>query len=690
VIATFAMYYRDPRTPSRADQEIIEQITHLAGVAIERKLTEEALRRNETYLAEAQKLTQTGSWARNPTTGKFLYCSEELLRIFEWDTQLGLPTDAMFRLRIHPDDLDSVLQKIQKASQQKTDYGNEFRIVLPDGTVKYIKALGHFVLSESGEVLEWFGTVMDVTESKRAEEALRRSEAFLAEGQRISHTGSWGWNPTTGEMTSSKERFLIFGLDPEKTKPSFEVFWERIHPEDKPRFKRVFDAAIREKSDFNIGCRIVTLDWAIKHIHTVGHAITDDSGELVEFIGSTADITERKRAEDRAQSHNEAVRLALNAFVEELDLNRFLGHVIIGLTKQFQATTSELWLSEDSSSTAKLLMTYEQGKLVWADEREPTGLPPRDTRFTRERPDIGRLPRIIELPAHKSLLRPAHLESLKHQDIKTVLLVPLVMGDQNLGFVELRFAVATRLTSDDVNLAQALVHHATLALQLSRLAHRTEQMAVTEERNRMAREIHDTLAQAFAGIVLHAEALGTSLKRSKTRSRKSLMNIQKLARSGLEEARRSVQALRPKALEGSTLTQALAQEAKRLSADGKLSCEFKQKGEALKFSVEIQNELFRIAQEAMTNVCKHAHAKAVWITLEFKDNQAMLTVQDDGIGFAATHSPKPKGGYGLSSMRERALRIGGQIEIKSPTSGGTAIRVQVPLTEKEKPTNQTI
>jgi len=426
-------------------------------------------------------------------------------------------------------------------------------------------------------------------------------------------------------------------------------------------------------------------DWVIKHVHTVAHAITNESGELIEFIGSTMDITERKRAEERAQSQNNEVKLALNAFVEELDLNRFLGHVINGLVKQFQATASELWLSEDYSSTAKLFMTCEQGKVVRIDDREPTGLPPRATHITRERPDIGRTPRIIELPAHKSMLRPAHLESLKHQGVKTLLLVPLVLGEHNLGFVELRFAVATRLTSDDLNLAQALVHHATLALQLSRLAHRTEQMAVTEERNRMAREIHDTLAQAFAGIVLHSEALGTSLEGSKARSRKSLLNIQKLARSGLEEARRSVQALRPKALDDRSLTQALEEEAKRFSEDAKLSCEFKQHGKALNIPVEMQNELFRVAQEAMTNLRKHARATSAWINLEFKGRRVILTIRDNGVGLAATNSSKRKQGYGMATMRERALRIGGKLEIESPASGGTTIRVEVPLAKKLKP-----
>jgi len=209
------------------------------------------------------------------------------------------------------------------------------------------------------------------------------------------------------------------------------------------------------------------------------------------------------------------------------------------------------------------------------------------------------------------------------------------------------------------------------------------EMAVTAERNRLAREIHDTLVQSFAGIVLHTEALGSSLGANNLRIRRTLSQIQQLARSGLDEARRSVQALRPKMLEGRTLAEALEAAAEHLCETG-LFCSLIQRGMVFKLPADVQNEMFRIAQEAMTNVSKHAQAKSVWITLEFKDNQAILTVRDDGIGFAATDSPKPKGGYGLFTMRERARRVGGQIEITNPTGGGTAIRVLVPLAEKEK------
>jgi signal transduction histidine kinase len=210
------------------------------------------------------------------------------------------------------------------------------------------------------------------------------------------------------------------------------------------------------------------------------------------------------------------------------------------------------------------------------------------------------------------------------------------------------------------------------------------QMAVTEERSRLAREIHDTLAQSFAGILLHTEALSTSLPLGRRRSMRALSSIQRLAQSGLDEARRSVQALRPKALERSTLPEALEQAAKCISAEGNLTCHFKQTGRPVELSSETQVELFRIAQEAMTNVRKHAHARSAWMTMQFKTNQMILTIRDDGVGMAASTSSGRPPGYGLATMRERAQRIGGQFHIESPAEGGTAVHVVVSLKGAQK------
>src|SRR5437773_10644986 len=137
-----------------------------------------------------------------------------------------------------------------------------------------------------------------LTERRRAEEELRRSEAYLAEGQRISHTGSWGWNVATGELFWSQEHFRIFGFDPETAKPSYPMFLERIHPEDRPFVEQTVDRAVRERSDLEMDYRIVLTDGSTKYLQTLGHPVIRESGDLVEFIGTVMDVTERKQAEE--------------------------------------------------------------------------------------------------------------------------------------------------------------------------------------------------------------------------------------------------------------------------------------------------------------------------------------------------------------------------------------------------------
>jgi PAS domain S-box-containing protein len=137
-----------------------------------------------------------------------------------------------------------------------------------------------------------------LTERRRAEVELRRSEAYLAEGQRISHTGSWGWNVATGEIFWSQEHFRIFGFDPETVRPSYPLFLERIHPKDRPSVEQTVDRALRERSDLEMDYRIVLTDGSTKYLQSLGHPVVRESGDLVEFVGTVMDVTERKRAEE--------------------------------------------------------------------------------------------------------------------------------------------------------------------------------------------------------------------------------------------------------------------------------------------------------------------------------------------------------------------------------------------------------
>ena len=147
-------------------------------------------------------------------------------------------------------------------------------------------------LSRTNEELQ-----TEIIERKSAEDKLRRSEAFLTEGQRISHTGSWSWNVSSGKVTWSQEHFRIFGYDPGKTQPSYKLFLETVHPEDRSTVEQNLDRAVREKSGFDMEFRIALADGSIKHVQGVGRAVLGESGDVDRYTGTTVDISERKRGE---------------------------------------------------------------------------------------------------------------------------------------------------------------------------------------------------------------------------------------------------------------------------------------------------------------------------------------------------------------------------------------------------------
>ena len=263
----------------------------------QRKRAEQALRRSETYLAEGQRLAKTGSWAIDPKNEKCIYWSEEMRQIFGLDSQGSLPGREEFLRLVHPEDRHRFNEEVDKALRAKADLEHDYRIVLADGTVKHIHGIGHLVLDETGNIIECVGTDMDVTERKRAEEQLRRSEADLLEAQRISQTGSWKHDLLSGTVIVSPEVFRIFGVNPDEDTSNTEFWLSRNHPDDQKRIRELFERAEIEKTDYEATYRIVLPDGRIKHLQAMGHPILNESGDLVEYIGTVMDITELKKAE---------------------------------------------------------------------------------------------------------------------------------------------------------------------------------------------------------------------------------------------------------------------------------------------------------------------------------------------------------------------------------------------------------
>ena len=278
-----------------------------------RKRAEDALRRSEAYLAEAQRLTHTGSWADDGTI-RPVYWSDETYRIFGLDPQKGLPARDEPISRIHPDDREKFIQAFDRAIYQKVDTEVEYRIVLPDGTLKYARGIGHPVLSSNGELVEIVGTVVDITERKRAEEALGRSEAYLAEAQRLVHTGSWALDVVSDKyIYVSDEDLRIFGFVPEGVLPTREEVFRRILPEDVNKVEASLQKAIREKVDSDCEYRIRLPDGTVRHIHTIRHPVLNEAGDVVQLFGTSVDITERKQAEEAIRQSEAEVRQIVDA-----------------------------------------------------------------------------------------------------------------------------------------------------------------------------------------------------------------------------------------------------------------------------------------------------------------------------------------------------------------------------------------
>ena len=200
------------------------------------------------------------------------------------------------------------------------------------------------------------GFIRDISERKRAEIALRRSEAYLAEAQRLSHTGSWHWNVRTMDVIWSKEFYSIFGLDPETTKPSYDLFLDRIHPEDRSRVAEARRAAAQTKRDYEAEYRLLLPGGVVKHLHSVGHCVISQTGDI-EYIGAIMDITGRKRAEAERERLRET--LADIAHINRLstmgELTASLAHEIKQpmFAAAADAETCLRWLERDQLDVAE-------------------------------------------------------------------------------------------------------------------------------------------------------------------------------------------------------------------------------------------------------------------------------------------------------------------------------------------------
>src|SRR5258708_7516803 len=209
---------------------------------------------------------------------------------------------------VHPDDLSRVSAGFRTSIETGQPYDSEHRYRRFDGSYHWFNVRALPLRDAGGQIIGWYALHTDIDDRRRAEKKLRRSEASLAEAQRLTHCGSWSWDVRTRDGFWSREMFQILGYNPENTTPTLAHFLARVHPEDRPMVEQIVQ---KEMSglDGNLPSdyRILLPDGTMKHLHGIAHPVTNELGEVVEIIGTSMDVTEHRLAQAKLENAFEEI-----------------------------------------------------------------------------------------------------------------------------------------------------------------------------------------------------------------------------------------------------------------------------------------------------------------------------------------------------------------------------------------------
>jgi len=331
----------------------------------EPKRAEEKLRRSEQQLRDVIETIPAMAWSTFPD-GNVDFANKR------WADYTGPALKDMsglgWKTAIHAADFDAYQEKCHVSLATGKPFESEVRIRrFSDGEYRWFLNRAVALRDERGEIAGWYGTATDIENSKRAEEALRKSESYLAEAQRLAHTGSWAWNVATMQIVYwSREHYHLLGLDPEGGPPPVEVFFQRIHPEDRDRIRASFDRdALQGAANLDVDFRILLPDGTLKYIHSIGHPVCDSSGEPIEYVGTAVDVTEEHKASAALETaFAEIKKLKDQLFEENILLKEEVDKAsmfeeIVGESPALQFVLSRVARVAPSDST--VLVTGETG-----------------------------------------------------------------------------------------------------------------------------------------------------------------------------------------------------------------------------------------------------------------------------------------------------------------------------------------
>lgn len=577
-------------------------------------------------------------------TGHF---SDQFLRIYGYGPEQRDAFERGWRPLVHPESKrlfvrngDVIVPELGK------DFGFEFRSMHRDGRYVWLRLAGRVV--ERGGARRLIGTLQDIDVRKRSEGALLESTARLMQAQSIARLGDWRTGTDDPRSRWSDEYFRLLGLEPGACTPSLEAFLAAVHPDDLDTTRRVVEAADRDGGEFT--CRVLWPDGSVHHLQCATRVLFDDRGQRSGLAGTMQDVTERWRAE-----------VALRAAAAELERAQWLAH--LGNWRWTVADDKVTW----SAALFRIFGLDPAGTAVPYGEQARLYAPESWQRLQRA---VGQAlsdgtPYELELELRRADGSAAWAQArgeVERNDRGRLLGL----------FGTLQDITAEKLTEAALRGARDRVR----ALS----GHLEDEL--NRERKRIAVDVHDELGQMLTAMRLQLDRLRLQSDQPAAVER-STERLREMIEDTIEVTRNVAMRLSPPALELG-LVPGLEWLAEDFALRYEVPCTVHADAADVVLAEPLATQLFRIVQESLTNIARHARASQVHLGLTRNDEGLMLWIQDNGVGFDPLHVPTHMH-FGLFGMRERALRLCGTLQIDSLAGKGTEVRVILPASAEGAP-----
>jgi PAS domain S-box-containing protein len=531
---------------------------------------------------------------------------------------------------------------------------------------------------------------LEVKVAERTAE-LRRSEAYLAEAQRLTHIGTAALNVATGLLShSSDEHSRLYGFDPEQGVPALDEFRRRVHPEDRARFTEEVERGIREGAKIDLEFRILPLQGALKYLHAIGHPVFAAGGELQEFVGIVADVTERKRAEEEHQAQLwflESMDRVDRAIQGTSDLEQMMSDVLDVVLVTFGCDRAWLIYPCDPEAVSHRVL-MESARPEYPGAFAIGVEVPNDAGIAEAfRSTLASSGPVRFDPESDCMLPASAAAQFKVKSMMGLAVYPKVDEPYSFGmhqcsdarvwtpqeerlFQEIGRRLAdgldTLLMFRNVRESERKLERSRAELAASRARIVT---AADETRRQIERDLHDGVQQRLVSLALVQRSAEAMVPHEMPELRAQLSRVVDGLTGALDELREISRGIHPAILAHGGLGPALRTLARRSAVPVELQVNLETRPPE-----PVEVAVYYIVSEALTNTAKHAQATEVHVVVEARDSVLEVSIRDDGHGGA-----DPQDGSGLIGLTDRIDALGGTIELASPVGQGTTLLITLPI-----------